>query len=105
MKHRVLLILSLFLILSPKQTNATEELQIQLQKNEAAPYSGVLVPELHYRKFHVDIFERDLYAEQWKDCMEERFELEQAQSTWTRDTGFLAGGLALGLLTALLVRR
>lgn len=72
--------------------------QMIIKSGSIAPYNGVLVPDLTYKKMHVDIFQKDLYKSELELCLETRYrDNDQDKHLW------FASGLVGGLITALLI--
>lgn len=58
--------------------------QVILEKNNKAPYTGILVPEYMYRSMHQDIYKVELYESELQKCLEDKakFLAEPSKSTW-----------------------
>jgi hypothetical protein len=100
MKFKKMILIPLLINLI-STTPAPAQSQTVLQKNDLAPYTGVLIPEETYRKMHVDIFASQEFQEHFKACEFERLSLIQ-NSEVEHAQGF-SYGVAFGVLASLLI--
>ena len=82
-------------------TETEHEIHLVLEKGQAAPYPGVLVPELHYRDMAAELFKADHEGERFDQCSRELREL-QADTELPRWQVGLAG-VSFGILMTLAV--
>ena len=85
------------LILETSFTAKAEEIRT-IQKNDKAPYAGILMPDDTYREILVDASDRIYLKSELDRCLEDKEELQSVSSYSSSLIGFalgLVGGIAL----------
>lgn len=97
-KNLALMILSIVLI---NITVQAQTIQVQLNKNQSAPFKGILVPEETYRKMHVDIFQKVQFEQALQDVETENAYLKEQEDL--NENLWAVSGFGAGVLTTILI--